>query len=364
MPPTISPVELARRCAEQLLLPSAERVDVEGVPRSHLDALGAAGLLGLTGPPAYGGAGAGAPVVREVTEALAGACAATWFVTTQHAMPLAVLGGSGNKALQDRWLRAMCTGGALAGVAVAHVRRPGEPAVRAVRVAGGWRFDGHVGWMTSWGLCDVLLLGGLSPDGELVFVLVPAVEGAGLTASAPMRLAAMQATSTVTLDLSAFEVPDGSVASVEPAGAWLEQDRVKTANVSAAVFGIQADVVRRLAATAERRGDGTATELAERLSAEACMLRQAAYGLVDDVPAYEQVQERLRLRAAALALLVRSATALVTATGGSAMGLDNAAQRHLREAAFMLVQAQTGPVREATLRGLLEQGAAQRPVGR
>jgi len=52
---------------------------------------------------------------------------------------------------------------------------------------------------------------------------------------------------------------------------------------------------------------------------------------------------------------VRSATALVTATGGSAMSLDSAAQRHLREAAFMLVQAQTGPVREATLQRLLEQ---------
>lgn len=355
MPTTTSPVEQARNLAEHLLVPVAERVDVEGVPRSHADALGAAGLLGLTGPPAYGGAGAYGAVVREVTEALAGACAATWFVTTQHAMPLAVLAASGNEPLKDRWLRAMCTGGALAGVAVAHVRRPGEPAVRAVRVEGGWRFDGHVGWMTSWGLCDVLLLGGLSPDDELVFVLVPAVAGGGLTASGPMRLAAMQSTSTVTLDLAGFMVADACVASVEPADAWLEQDRIKTANVSPAVFGIQADVVRRLVVTAERRGDSTASQVAGRLAAEADGLRRPAYALMDEVPAAEQVQERLRLRAAALELLVRSATALVTATGGSAMSLDSAAQRHLREAAFMLVQAQTGPVREATLQRLLEQ---------
>jgi hypothetical protein len=53
-----------------------------------------------------------------------------------------------------------------------------------------------------------------------------------------------------------------------------------------------------------------------------------------------------------LELVVRAATALVTATGGSAMSLDAAPQRLAREALFQLVQAQTAPVREATLRQL------------
>ena len=79
-----------------------------------------------------------------------------------------------------------------------------------------------------------------------------------------------------------------------------------------------------------------------------------AYALIDHVPADEQIDDRLALRAEALELLVRSATALVTATGGSAMAIGAAPQRRLREAGFMLVQAQTGPVREATLQRLLE----------
>ena len=351
------PVTTARALAGQLLRPAAERVDQDRVDPATLKAIGQAGLLGLAGPCGHGGAGAPAAVVREVNEVLAGADLATWFVTTQHAMPLAVLAASGNTALQDRWLGPLCTGGALAGVAVAHLRRPGPPAVTATPTPGGWRFDGHVGWMTSWGLCDVMLLGGLSGDGRVVFVLVPAVEGDGLRVSAPMHLAAMQATSTVTFDLDGFEVPAAEVAQVVDVRHWKEVDAAKTANVSAAVLGLQGEVVRRLTDVAVARGDHTAAALADRLRAEADEVRTAAYALIDHVPADEQVQDRLDLRAHALELTLRSAAALVTVTGGSAMDVASPAQRHLREAAFLLVQAQTGPVREATLLRWTEQTA-------
>lgn len=355
MTTTTSPVLLAERLADELLRPSAERVDVEGVPRSHLDALARAGLLGLAGPPAYGGGGAPPRVVREVVEVLAGADLATWFVLTQHAMPLAVLAGSDNEPLRERLLGPLCTGEVLAGVAVAHLRRPGPPAVLATRVEGGWQLDGHVGWMTSWGLCDVVLLCGLSADGQAVMTLVPARDGGGLTSSAPMRLAAMQATSTVTFDLDAFFVADVDIAAVRPYDDWLAADRAKTADTSASLFGLQAEVVRRLAQVAERRGDDTAARLAEDLADEAMGLRSQAYALIDHVPPLEQVEDRLAIRAHALELGIRSASALVVATGGSAMELSAPAQRHLREAAFLLVQAQTGPVREATLQRLREQ---------
>jgi hypothetical protein len=79
-----------------------------------------------------------------------------------------------------------------------------------------------------------------------------------------------------------------------------------------------------------------------------------AYVLVDDVPAAERIEDKLAVRASSLELVVRSATALVAATGGAAMAMDAAPQRLMREAVFHLVQAQTGPVREATLQLLRE----------
>lgn len=353
MTPVSPAVQRARALADELLRPSAEQVDRGVVPRAHLDAWSAAGLLGLGGPPAYGGGGAPAPVLREVTELLAGASGATWFVATQHAMPLATVAASDDEALKERLLPGLCSGQVLAGVAFAHLRRR-TPAVTATRVDGGWRFDGHVGWMTSWGLCDVLLLGGLSPDGEVVLAVLPARDGAGITASAPLELAAMQATRTVTLDLDGLVVPDADVAEVSDATAWLAGDALRTANAGAHHFGLQRECVRRLAETAARRDDGTAAALAHALGAEGDRLRSVAYTLLDDVPPDEHLDDRLAVRASVLELVVRTATALVAATGGSAMAADAAPQRLAREALFMLVQAQTAATREATLQLLRE----------
>jgi hypothetical protein len=336
--PDATPVAAARDLADALLRPQAEAVDQGVVPRAHLDAIAAAGLLGVTAPAELGGGGHPAPVGRAVVEQLAAACGATWFVFTQHSLPLATAVRTGHGRAPD-----LASGRVLSGVAVAHLRRPGPPAVTATRTPGGWRFDGHVGWMSSWGICDVFLLAAVAGD-EVVTALVDAREQPGLTASDPMRLAAMTATQTVSLDLDGFEVRDADVLEVAPLQPWLESDRQKTANPSPHTVGLQQECTRRLA----ERG-GTAALLADRLAEEGAALRDAAYALIDDVPPAERLDDRLAVRAASLDLVLRSATALVAATGGSAMDLARAPQRLLREAAFHVVQAQTGPVREATL---------------
>ncbi len=344
---TPDPVLAARRLATEVLAPQAEHVDVHGVRRETVDLIAAAGLLGVFAPVELGGGGATGPVVREVVEALGGADGATWFVTAQHTLPLLALLRTENVALQERRLRPMCEGALLSGVAIAHVRRPGTPAVSATRTATGWRYDGTVAWMTSWGLCDVFLLGGLSADGELVLSLLEAREQAGLTASEPLQLAAMQATGTVQLHLDGLLVDDADVVDVTDAAAWLVADAAKSANVVPAVFGLIATVLDQL-----RPG---APELADRLGEQRDQLRTEAYALIDEVRSSEQVERRLELRAEAIALAVRAATALVVASGGRGMSRDAAPQRLLREAAFHTVQAQTAPVRAATLRHLLDQ---------
>lgn len=352
-----SPLDRARRLADELLRPTAEQVDRTVVPRARLEAWARAGLLGLAGPRAYGGAQAPPAVVREAIEILAGACGATWFVAAQHATPLAALAASANDDLKQRRLAALCRGELLAGVAVAHLRRAGAPAVRATRADGGWRFDGHVAWMTGWGICDVALLAGRSDADEVVLVLVDAREGDGLRASAPLELAAMQASRTVTLDLDGFSIADRDVVEVSDAASWLAADALRTANPTPHTFGLQRECVRRLAETASQRDDGTAAALAHGLGQEGQRLRRVAYTLLDDVPADELLADRLAVRASSLELVVRTATALVAATGGSAMSLDAAPQRLAREAVFSLVQAQTAPVREAVLQLWRDTGA-------
>lgn len=111
----------ARRLADDLLAPHAERVDQEGVPATHLEAIRRSGLLGLNAPEEHGGAAASVPVAREVAEILAGACCSTWFVQTQHHTPVITLSKS-EGPVRDRLLGPLARGELLSGVAYAHLR--------------------------------------------------------------------------------------------------------------------------------------------------------------------------------------------------------------------------------------------------
>ncbi len=350
-------VAAAVRLAAQVLVPAAERVDVEGVPPSHVAALAQAGLLGVYGPADAGGSEVPAPAARRVTEVLSGADGSTWFVWTQHATPVRALTRSPNLELRRRWLPRLCRD-ALGGIAIAHLRRAGGPTVRARPVSGGgWILDGTASWVTSWGLAEVLLVGAVTDDERAVSVLVPAREQPGLRASGPLALAAMEGTATVRLDVEGLTVAPAEVVEVGSLAAWRRADAAKTANVTPAVFGLIEAVVVRLEEAAARRDEPGGAELARALSAEAASVRAAAYRLLDGVPAEEAIDERLALRAHALELGVRAATALVAASAGAGMARSSPAQRLAREALFHLVQAQTAPVRRATLARLAAVGA-------
>ena len=150
---------------------------------------------------------------------------------------------------------------------------------------------------------------------------------------------------------------DADVVEVGSSAAWLAADALTTANATPNVFGLQRECVRRIAETASARDDGTAAALAHALGQEGTRLRRVAETLLDDVAPDELVEDRLAVRASALELALRSATALVAATGGAAMSLEAAPQRLAREAVFLLVQAQTPPLRQALLQLWRDSGA-------
>ena len=315
----------------------AEQTDQAAtVPRSSLDALAAAGLFGLSCPP-------GLPPgdTRCIFEALAGACGVTFFVWVQHHAPVRMLAGSANGPLRDRWLPDLCAGRALGGVAFGYLRRPGPPAVVARRVEGGFRVEGEAPWVTSWGLADLYVVGARL-DEAAVFFVAPGQAGVGLRPSAPLPLAAMNASCTVRLAFDGLFVPDDDVIATMPVERWQARDRVVTAQPNPAAFGIAATCVRLLAEQSPGAGEDLGRELAT--------CRDRAYGLADEGRTEEgHLRRMVEARAWSLELAVRAATALVASVGGRALALDHPAQRLLREAAFFTIQAQTPALRDATL---------------
>ncbi len=328
----------------------AAEADRHGVRREVMDALADSGLLGAALPTA---------TQRELTERLAMADASTWFCWAQHQTPLRTLDGTtpgivqpASASLRDRWLDDLSSGRALAAVAFAHVRREGPPNPIATRVVGGWRFDGTLDWVTSWDIADVVMVmarAGEDDSDLLVCAFLPAGRGCvitpGVSVGPTLDLFAMAGTHTRPARLTDVVVPDEDVVLLSHE-CWREADAVRTTDANPAAFGVARGAIAELREVAHQRGDDAIAALADELAERCREIRAAAYAAADGDAV---VEERLRSRAASLQLALQAATAVVTARAGSAMQRGRSAERRVREALFLQVQAQTAVTRAASI---------------
>jgi alkylation response protein AidB-like acyl-CoA dehydrogenase len=336
-----------RRVADEVLAPAAEAVDVaERLPPGHLRALAASGAFALRrgSTPAV--------VLGAVTEVLAGACGATSFVWQQHSAPLGLVAAAPDP-LRSRWLGPLERGDVLGGVCFAHLRRPGPPVLRAVADGDGWRIEGEAPWATSWGMAGVFAVAAATSDDRIVWALVEGREAPGLTASAPLPLAVLRATSTVRLRFDGYRVRADDVLAVQDGAAWRAADAIAGNRLNPAVLGLIASAVQRL-----RSERDPAPGVADALDERRREIRQQWLELAQQTDA--DVAELAAHRSTALALATDATTALLAAVGGAGMILGHPAQRLAREAAFYVVQAQTPAGRDRRLRDF---GRAHAPGG-
>jgi alkylation response protein AidB-like acyl-CoA dehydrogenase len=102
-------VDRAREVAETTIGPNAQRVDADGAfPRESIDALGKAGLLGLTIPTDLGGLGQGMRVACAVLDEVAQRCASTGMIYLMHLCGVACYAAAPSKT--ERQLRAAARG--------------------------------------------------------------------------------------------------------------------------------------------------------------------------------------------------------------------------------------------------------------
>ncbi len=340
-----------RRDVIEAVAAQASVADSTGVSRSVIDALAAAGLLGTALAPAE---------QRELSELLSGADASTWFCWVQHQTPLRTLEGNvaglregASEPLQRDLLPGLRAGRLLGAVAFAHVRRPGPPNPVATRIPGGWRLDGRLDWVTSWDIADVVMVmaQGSGPDADALVCCYLAAGSAaapvpGVRPGPPLELLAMSGTHTRPVQLDAVEVSDDRVGAVLDREAWLAVDAVRTADANPAAFGVARGAIAELHALARHRQDEGMSALADALADRCREVRGRAYSLADeDGP----LHSRLEARADSLDLAITSTTAVVTARSGAAMQRGSSAERRVREAMFLLVQAQTKATRDASL---------------
>ena len=315
-------VRAARELADELFT-SAPEIDATGVlPRSRLDALAAAGLYGVS-------LDAELVDLAAVVEALAGGCLASTFVWLQHLGTAPAVAASHTPGMAER-VPALHSGELRAGVALSGLRA-GPMQVAIEPVNGGFRVDGTVGWLTGWGLIDVVQLAGRGADGTAFFLLVDAAPDPRIEVR-PLELMAIQAGSTVSVTFRGLVVPADRLLHTQPADEWAAADSRGSALNGFLSMGVAERCARLL-------GDGHWT--AALAGARDDLL--AAADRPEDVPA---------ARARASALAWRAAGALMADGGGRAALAGGHGQRLAREAALLLTFG-TRPAIRAELAGLL-----------
>jgi alkylation response protein AidB-like acyl-CoA dehydrogenase len=326
---------------------SATSSEQLGVPRSHIDLLASVGVHGIAGELWQ---------QREVTERLAGADASTWFCWTQHQSPLNTMVAGGNQSasadLSTRWLKGMQSGALLAAVAFAHLRRGGPPNPVATKVVDGWELTGKLDWITSWDIADVLMLLASTEDKSQIVIFYLPIQGFeeqfnSCVVGEPLKLLAMSGTHSRPITFNHTFISSDFVFSIVDSQAWLSVDSGKTVLPSPAALGVARAAIEQLNEVSKARGEESGQSAAKQLAQEFELLRAQAYSAIDNPET--QRSELINLRVQILEFAITCTVAAITASSGGAMISGSEAERRVREAMFLQIQAQTLETRNAAL---------------
>ena len=198
----------AKEINDRVLGPAARQNDREGrFSTEAVDALGQAGLLGLTLPTQFGGAGLGPRTFAAVTSKLAEADGSVAMVYLMHVCATATIAAARAGTAIVQILREIADGGHLTTLAFSESGSRSHfwaPVSRAHRNNGGVSITAKKSWVTSAGCAQSYVVSTLAPEGAaptdstlyLVSAGLPGLSVAGswdgfglrANASAPMML--------------------------------------------------------------------------------------------------------------------------------------------------------------------------------
>ncbi len=176
---------LARDFAAREIAPHIARWDREHVfPRALYAKLGDAGLMGLTIPERFGGAGADYVSYALALEELARVDAGTAVTLSVHLMIAAALCKLGSEEQQAHWLPKLATGEAIAGFALTEPDAGSDASAlrsTATRDGDAWILRGRKQWCTNGGYAAVSMgmfrTGGPGSKGVSAFLIDHATPG-------------------------------------------------------------------------------------------------------------------------------------------------------------------------------------------
>jgi alkylation response protein AidB-like acyl-CoA dehydrogenase len=351
--------EALQKVVRGVVEPDAAATDAGKFPRRGIDALGRAGLLGLTSSPEVGGMGHAFREAAAAVEQVARSCGSTALVLTMHYCATAVIEAHGD--VETR--RAIAAGRHLGTLAFSEVGSRSHfwvPLGTATAEDGGVLLAARKSWVTSAGEADSYVWSSLpaAADGLSTLWLVPrgapglevsgGFDGLGLrgNASCPMAAAGLRLPHSARLgpDGGGFDVMMGVVLpwfQVLSAAASVGTMEVATERTAAHAAGTQLEHLEQaLAGQPVTRSHVARMRIATD---------QARCLLLDTVAALEGGRPDAQLRVLEVKAAAAEAAVAVTdlamrVCGGAAYRREVGVERNFRDARAATVMAPTTDV--------------------
>ena len=199
--------------------PASAEIDRTGAyPRAALDALGAAGLLGLVSSTEVGGLGEGHRAATAVVQAIAQHCGSTAMVVMMHYCGAAVLEAHGPTDVRTR----IAAGDYVTTLAFSETGSRSmfwAPMSTAVGNGDVVRLDAEKSWVTSAGQADGYVWSSkpLAAEGASTLWLVPA-DASGLKVGAPFDGLGLRGNASSPMSASGVEVPASAMLGQDGGG--------------------------------------------------------------------------------------------------------------------------------------------------
>jgi len=356
-------LHLAESYLRREVAPQAALLDCDSKAlQQALKSLGDRSLLALTVPEIWGGAGFTERNFRRFQVMVTRYSGALAFLQSQHQSAAAMLAKSTNETLKQEFLPFMASGKVLMGVGYSHLRRGGDPVLKAIPTEGGYYLEGEIPWISGYGLLQNVLIGATAVDDQEVYGILPFSPQPNLEFSPPMELAAMSSTNTVSATVKGYFL------SGDPAGPPPWGDRLVTINSPQSFANNDQNIVLNHSFFALGCTEA-ALDILERVflrkklqviqdtydffQKELTNLSQEIFRAIEGEESFEA---KLALRVKAINLASRCAFGAACASGGVGNERFNPASRVYREALVFSVSGQTSATMEGGLRLLLNSG--------
>ena len=344
----------------EVIAPSAGEVDKHAqFPRSNLDALANAGLLGLISAKEVGGLGEDTRAAALVVEKIAEACGSTAMVVCMHYCATAVLEKFGPTEVR----KAIAAGRHVSTLAFSEAGSRSHfwaPVGTATAAGGGIVLDGMKSWITSAGEADSYVWSSkpVSAEGASTIWLVSA-QAAGVSTVAPFDGLGMRGNASSPVKGAGVQVTEADRLGVDGGGFDIMMGVVlptfQLLNASASL-GIAESALGKAAAHAgQTKFQHLGQALAELPTIRAYLAKariklDAARALRDDTLAALQANRAdamlrvLEVKAAAGETALEVTDTAMRVCGGAAFRKDVGIERHFRDARAASVMAPTSDV--------------------